>query len=106
MEALQQIEHYRKMWRSPTILIAFTGPMLFTYMSVWITVGLTVRETRVTTMSEGQSQLQKSQNDEKIALIPLLYSYGCLTLKYADRINIILQQCLQLKISWTIQLIV
>lgn len=77
IEALQQIVE-KCGSHLPTILIAFTGPMLFTYMSVWITVGLTVRETRVTTMSEGQSQLQKSHNDEEIVLIPLLNSYGCL----------------------------
>lgn len=29
---------------SLTILIAFTGPMLLTNMSVWITVGLTVKK--------------------------------------------------------------
>lgn len=46
----------------PTMLIAFTGPMLFTYMSVWIIVGLTAKETtRISNAHEGQNQLHESQ---------------------------------------------
>lgn len=45
----------------PTILMAFTGPMLFTYMSVWIIVGLTARETtRISNQWRSKSTTWKS----------------------------------------------
>lgn len=54
--------------------------MLLTYMSVWITVGLTVRETRrISNMSEGQNKLHESQTQ-----VEIYYSIAvvcCLTFK-------------------------